>query len=444
MNPLDKKEEYMEQLTDQIRCRKAKEMAAEEISRHIEDQKDYYRKEGDDEITAAKKALEQMGDPVEVGKQLDKVHRPRFEWRLFLAALFLCLAGVFARFSMDTSVENMISGPVIIRQLIFISTGLLLMAGVYFLDYTILGRYPKLMWFLLIAAILGYAPFGKWINNQIAYIYVYSMLFIPLYGGILYAYRNKGYTGILKCLLFGLMAVAVESLFIDNSAVYLGLLLSCLIMLLTAVSKNWFAASKIKAALMVIGWVPAAGLIILMDSGGYRLVRLFETLQILWKPDQYEKGFQMSLIRGILSGAKLFGSASEVSFQNLSGYNNDFILTYIFYRWGIVPGIFMIALFAGFIGRMIYISLTRKNSLGMLVGLGCSLVFAVQSVVYILYNLGFRIIAQVSFPFVSFGGAGIFTNFIVLGLMMSVFRNTNLIKEVPYKEKIVIRIERVK
>jgi cell division protein FtsW (lipid II flippase) len=315
------------------------------------------------------------------------------------------------------------------------------MAGVYFLDYSFVGRYPKLMWFLLIAALLAYAPFGKWINNQMAYIYVYSMLFIPLYGGILYAYRNKGYTGILKCLLFVLMAVAVEAQYIDKSAVYLSLLLSCLLMLLIAVSKNWFATSKIKAAFMVIGWVVPVGLFLLMDSGGNRLVQLLEKLQILWKPEQYAQGYQISLIRGFLSGSKLFGSASEISFQYLSGYTNDFILAYIICRWGIVPGIFMIALFTVFIGRMIYISLTRKNSLGMLVGLGCSLVFAVQSVVYILSNLGFRIIDQVTFPFVSFGGAGIFINFIVLGLMMSVFRNTNLIKEVPYKEKIFIRIE---
>ncbi len=444
MNPLDKKEEYLEQLTDQIRCRKAKDMAAEEISRHIEDQQESYRMQGHDESTAAKKALEEMGDPVEVGKQLDKIHRPRFEWKLFVTALILCLAGVFARYSMDTSLENMITGPVIVRQLIFISAGLLLMVGVYFLDYSFLGRYPKLMWFLLIAVILGYAPFGKWINNQMAYIYVYSMLFIPLFGGIIYAYRNKGYTGILKCLLFVLLAVAVVTQFIDKSAVYLSLLFSCLIMLLTAVSKNWFATSKIKAAFMVIGWLLPAGLIILMSSGGNRLILLLEKLQILWKPELYARGYQISLIREILSGSKLFGSVPEISFQYISGYNNDFILTYIICRWGIVPGIFMIALFALFIARMIYISLTRKNSLGMLVGLGCGLVFAVQSVVYILSNLGFRIIDQVIFPFVSFGGTGIFVNFIVLGLMMSVFRNTSLIKEVPYKDKMFIRIERVK
>jgi cell division protein FtsW (lipid II flippase) len=92
---------------------------------------------------------------------------------------------------------------------------------------------------------------------------------------------------------------------------------------------------------------------------------------------------------------------------------------------------------------MIYVSMKQKNSLGMFVGLGCSLVFAIQGSIYILSNLGIQFMAQVNLPFVSYGSISLYTNFIVLGILLSVFRNTNIIKEVPYK-KITINIERVK
>ncbi len=71
------------------------------------------------------------------------------------------------------------------------------------------------------------------------------------------------------------------------------------------------------------------------------------------------------------------------------------------------------------------------------------MVFAVQGSIYILSNLGFQLIAQVNLPFISCGGSSLFVNFIVLGLMLSVFRNTYLQKEVPYKKLLTIKTEKV-
>ena len=73
------KEDYLEQMIGEIRNRKAKCLIAEEIDQHIEDQKAFFMEEGDDDQIAMVKTLEQMGDPMEVGKQLDKIHRPRID-----------------------------------------------------------------------------------------------------------------------------------------------------------------------------------------------------------------------------------------------------------------------------------------------------------------------------------------------------------------------------
>ena len=58
---------YLEQLEEQIRNRKAKAEVIEEIRNHIEDQAEFYEKEGMSAEEAIEQAVRQMGDPVEVG-----------------------------------------------------------------------------------------------------------------------------------------------------------------------------------------------------------------------------------------------------------------------------------------------------------------------------------------------------------------------------------------
>nr|WP_281352926.1 FtsW/RodA/SpoVE family cell cycle protein [Anaerocolumna sedimenticola] len=433
-------------MTSQIRCKKARNMIAEEISQHIDDQKESYINEGFDKDTALITALKQMGDPIEVGSQMDKIHKPRLEWKVLLAVLVLCFAGILVQIHINKSLSAI--NPIIVmnikKQIIFLITGLLLMMASYFLDYSIIGKYPKVLWLFLIISILIYAPFGNWVNGQMAYLNAYSFLFIPVYGGILFAYRKKGYVGIMKCLLFSIFACAVISKFIMPRSVYLGLIFSNLIMLSAAVKKNWFGASKGKAMAIIWGWIPIAGLIRILSFSQYQVEGIRNKIDTMIRPELYEKGYQMNVVRKIIGNSRIFGFNPDISMGYLSGYNNDYILTYIFGKWGITAGVISIIFFTALIIYMILISLKQKNSLGMFVGLGCSLAFASQGSIYILSNLGIRIVSQVNLPFVSYGGASLLINFIVLGIMLSIFRNTNIMKEVPYKKQFIVKIERVK
>lgn len=450
MVQFDKKEDYLELMKDQIRCKKAKNLVAEEIEYHIEDQKASYMKEDYDENIAIVMALEQMGDPIEVGKQLDKIHKPRMEWRILLVVLALCCFGVLAQNSIENAmdVSKLTNSIGIGKHIFFLAAGFLLMISVYFIDYSIVGKYPKAIWFLLLAGFFLYAPFGNRVNGYLPYLYAYGMLFIPVYGGILYAYRKKGYIGIIKCLIFSITASMIELQFVAQSSVYFGLILSSLIMLSAAAMKNWFGTPKKITMVIIWGWIPIAFCAIILSGSSifrpYQVARLQSFFETILHPELYAKGYQMNAVRQVISHSKSFGGSTGFTIGYLPGLNNDYILTYVIGTWGIVAGMLIISLFIIFIGRMFYISFKQKNSLGMFVGLGCSLVFTVQGSIYILSNLGIQLIAQVNLPFVSYGGSGLFANFIVLGIMLSVFRNTNILKEVPYKKKFAINIERVK
>ena len=96
--------DYLELMTGQIRCRKMCPVIAREVEDHIEDQKQAFMAEGMTEEEAEKAAVEEMGDPVEVGVEMDQIHRPKMPWKAILViALMEILSGIFAAFFLKQS-----------------------------------------------------------------------------------------------------------------------------------------------------------------------------------------------------------------------------------------------------------------------------------------------------------------------------------------------------
>ncbi|MDF2590103.1 MAG: hypothetical protein K0S41_3944 [Anaerocolumna sp.] len=451
MEYYEKKEEYLEDLKNQIRNKKAKLLVAEEMEQHIEDQKEAFVLAGDDENLAMNKAIKQMGNPVEVGIQLNKIHKPKLEINLILVVITLCVFSILTLIDLNgAAVRSGISnGFDVKRHILLIFIGFLLMMIIYFLDYSLIGKYPKLIWILLLVGFFLYAPFGyeHMINGSMPFLYAYGMLLYPAFGGIIYAYRKGGYLGIIKCFMLGMSGLIVMQHYVAQSSVYVGLILCMLIMLTVAVCKNWFGTKKGKGLLFIWGLAILYHLVMflyLKYVSSYQWFRLLNKFQILLQPEQYPKGYQMDVTREAILKAKWIGGSTEFTLGYIPSLNNDYILTYIICTFGILAGIFIVVLFLVFIGHMFYSSLKQRNTLGMLIGIGCSSVFAVQGFIYILSNLSIQFIAQVNLPFVSYGGTSLLINFIVLGLLLSVFRNTCLLKEIPYKKKYFIKIEKVK
>ena len=61
------KKAYLQEVTDQIRNRRGKRLAEEELCGHIEDQTEAYIRDGMTPEAAEAEAVRQMGDPVSVG-----------------------------------------------------------------------------------------------------------------------------------------------------------------------------------------------------------------------------------------------------------------------------------------------------------------------------------------------------------------------------------------
>ena len=86
---------FLDVVAEQIRWKRARPVVTAELERHLEDQRDAFAEEGYE--NAEELAVKEMGDPVIVGTELDRVHRPKPQWGIIVLTIALALAGVLLR-----------------------------------------------------------------------------------------------------------------------------------------------------------------------------------------------------------------------------------------------------------------------------------------------------------------------------------------------------------
>lgn len=100
--------EYLEAVRQQIRWKKAQSSVLEEINNHIIDQKSAFVIDGFSEEEATDKAIAEMGDPIVVGEQLDRAHRPKLiDIGTIILGMFLVL-GILGTADMGYSLLRII------------------------------------------------------------------------------------------------------------------------------------------------------------------------------------------------------------------------------------------------------------------------------------------------------------------------------------------------
>ena len=57
---------------------------AAELDYHIKEAKNKWMEKGVDEADAEEKAVGQMGSPVKLGQELNKLHRPKVDWLMVI------------------------------------------------------------------------------------------------------------------------------------------------------------------------------------------------------------------------------------------------------------------------------------------------------------------------------------------------------------------------
>ena len=142
-------EEYLKQVEEQIRCKKARPFIRQELKDHIEDQMNHYMQSGISQTEALKMAVKEMGDPVETGISLDHIHRPKTAYHLLLLIALISLAGCIIQTGIaggNAEAATYASG----RYPIYMLLGLTVMFLFHAVDYMNVARYSKVIALLLI------------------------------------------------------------------------------------------------------------------------------------------------------------------------------------------------------------------------------------------------------------------------------------------------------
>ncbi len=441
-------DEYLNTVTEQIRCTKARELVTEELRDHILDQAEAYESEGMFEEEAMEKAVRDMGDPVETGVSLDRIHRPQVEVGILILIGLISLASIALHAVLGAYTQDADSAGYwyFRHHTVYVAAGYLVMLLVYRLDYSILSRFAKPLAAAFLAFILIGTRYAVTINGAKLYVAIGSLrffmpvlmvLFVPIFGGLLYAYRGEGWKGLGKILLWMLVPVFLT---FRIPAFSQGVVLWTTLLMLTAVAvyKRWYRVSR-KAALPVLGALFAALPAFFLGAGMLGHLATYQMARIqAFLTNSWDNNYLAIQMRKILMGSRLAGGNAEnvMEAAALPGFNSDYIFVSMISAYGLLAGVLTAVLMCFLVFKIFRVSFGQKNQLGMILGCGCGIVFMCQMGISIGMNLGLLPCTSAILPFFSAGGTSIVVSYMLLGLVLSVYRYKNILPDKTQKKAV--------
>ena len=423
MRSLERINEYVLSVCQQIRWKKAHMRVLDEMTNHIIDGRDSYINQGFDEQTATEKAIIDTGDASVIGTELDRIHRPKSQW-----VMFIWVAGfVFAGLAISLFVfgnEN------ISNRLLWTAIGAVLMVGAYFADFTILGKHPwKVCLGIVLFALIIFSRQISFLGmGHTATIQAIVLLFPIAYAPVIFASKGKGYLGIVTCLLaYGLLCIAAFEA--PAMSGFLHFVIIGKMLLIVAILRNWFGVNRVVGILLAL--VPYACIFAFLIfhhwQGSYFTIRLINAFFPRRNPQG--AGFIALVIWEILGNATLLGEGAVPGFNQtlswlqlpLSWLYSDFILSTIISRFGWLIFALTMGVILLFMANIIVRCVKLKSDLGFFVSTAVALTILVQIFMYVLSNLGY-IFAIISLPLISPGNTAMVINMGIIGFMLSVFR----------------------
>ena len=239
---------YLEVVQAQIRWKRARPVLAQELGQHLEDQRDHFLKEGKSPEEAERLAVQDMGDPVTVGTELDRVHRPRPQWGLLGLTLALAVIGAVLRVTFFQIGGDYHANFTYALERVLPSLGLgtAAMLGMYFLDVSRLVRHARAVCGGALAVSL--LPLVFLHSSYCTYYITITAALCPLaYALWLYSFRNEGWKGFLLTVLGCGLFVLISRYWFHLTGLFL-LLFSGLILTLYAAGRDWFGVGRWKSA----------------------------------------------------------------------------------------------------------------------------------------------------------------------------------------------------
>ena len=433
--------EFLNTVCEQIKYKPIRNSISEELENHIEESKENYIRDGLEEKEAEEKAIVQMGNAEEIGKKLNKIHKPKLDWKLLIILIILLGFGFLVAFIRASSIvsDGYDTENVIGRYICALIAGSIFSIFIYFIDYTKIMKYSNI--FYIIATLFVVYSFLFGINiNGLPYIYISPSITIspvviamPLYIIAFVGFLNsekqykKNVTIFNKNInlkLAKIITLSIISIFIFVSipSIVSAFILGPVKLVQTKTNR--------KRNLLILWGIPIILGIILSLSVIIETPYIVDRFVAVYNPESQADCYGWIPLNRkiIINSAQTFGEADDTSnaleiFDE--GTNYAFISILAHYGWVVSVGI-VIAVLALSI-ELIINSIKIKEINGKLLIIGMSSMFILQSIFNILMNLNLIIDANFNLPFVSYGRLNLIVNMICLALVLAIYRRKDIL-----------------
>ena len=451
--------EFLNSVCEQIKYKPIRNTIAEELKNHIEDKKEELIEMGQNEEEAEKNAVEQMGDAEIIGKQLNKVHRTRLDWKLLIILVVLLIFGFVISYIitenehtemmqyMKEGVSEYITTNYMIKYACFVVLGFSIGVIIYFCDYKKIKNKTLILYIIATVVIILAFLFGISVNginflrignysirsNTIA-VPLYMLAFIGFLENIneenkltkLFKEKNiKTNANVLILVVLSLISLLMLSLIPSLSSVIV-LAITYLIL----ATKKIVRESENKRKHLLILW----GIPIIIGT----VFILFEVLAnpyvldkfiSVYNPEEYKEteGWRALNRKEIIESAQKFGEAENMSdaIYLFDGFGSNEIIS-ILAHFGWIPTVTLIIAVLSFSIKLVINSFKIKENYGSLIILGIGCMFILQSVFNILMNFNLIFDASFNLPFVTYGCGELVVNMMCLALIFAVYRKKDV------------------
>lgn len=423
MEGKERLQDYLVAVAGCIRWKRARAPLLRELSDHIEDQKKDFSALGMNEDESMERSINEMGDPVAVGKELDRLHRPKTSWGLIF---FTVLAVGLGLLLLPGSAQS----PNRMRHVLVLVAAIPVVALLAFWDYPLLirktwalvGAYAAVFFYLLLTS--------RHIDYRgIAPHLVYGALLLPLLFALtLCRLRGKGAVSVLLCSL-GAMALSVPALIAPDFTAALVALGAMLLTLGLAVWLGWFKVKRPVGLLCAWGPVLLTLAVLLLRHGAWLGARFAYVLHP--ELDPLGKGFFTLMVQEFLEGAPWVGpSGGQIFGEYALLLEPAFVPLRLAAAFGkiLLPLLILLLLVLAWAVAVRIHKL--KSVFGRLVACSAAATLLLQA----LANLGSCLLpgiaSRTSLPFLSYGPAYLLLDLILVGVLLSVFRMDALVRDI--------------
>lgn len=408
---------YIKEVCSFIKFKEAHKEISLELSTHLEEIYDESIEKGLPEEDALNNAVNRMGTPFEVGKQLNLAHKGTPDWITLVLTLVLVNIGVILMYFIKGNNLAHDSDYIFSKSLIYAFIGTILIIVLYFFDYRKIEKYSKYIFVgtLIITSVLTNITHSSHIANVRLITVIIPYILIISLAGIFNSLDWNEKINLVKA--FALLIIPVV-LMIENSSTS-SALIYCIGFLVLSIS------SKIKISYVIL-ITAASGLpfAILMLMKPYRLMRLLSFINP--SSDPLGNSYVNNQINNIVNSAGLLGKGFSFPNNPLPEVHTEFILSYILYSLGWIGIILLITLIAAFIIRVISITKLVNHTYGKLLIEGIVTIISVQFILNILMNFNLMPLIGMSMPFISYSSTLGILNMMSVGLILSVHRRRSL------------------